>query len=160
MTTLTGSIGRSRAPSRAIQSPRSKGTDIRAPAARTPMKLQRLHLPSFKNLRGLTIDFDKAEDIAVIVGRNGAGKSNVIEAITVIFRDLDLKETPSFAYEIEYIGWGQQSPSAQIRRVRRDVSALPSMVLALPPRSDGRSERTPAVTELCVRLLLGPERKA
>lgn len=107
------------------------------------MKLQRLHLPSFKNLRGLTIDFDKAEDIAVIVGRNGAGKSNVIEAITVIFRDLDLKETPSFAYEIEYICWGQHvaisaDPSRKTRRVRVTVDGVSVAAKKLTDEASGR----------------------
>ena len=40
--------------------------------------------------------------MTMIVGLNGSGKSNVIEALVSIFRNLDLGETPLFAYEIKY----------------------------------------------------------
>ena len=40
--------------------------------------------------------------MTVVVGLNGSGKSNVIEALVSIFRNLDLGESPLFAYEIRY----------------------------------------------------------
>jgi predicted ATPase len=43
----------------------------------------------------------------VLVGRNGTGKSNVLEALTIIFRDLDLGEATLFKYELEYECRGQ-----------------------------------------------------
>jgi ABC-type multidrug transport system ATPase subunit len=66
------------------------------------MKVKLLALPSYKNLRNLDIEFPDGEDISVLVGRNGAGKSNVLEALTEIFRDLDLGAQPPFAYTVEY----------------------------------------------------------
>ena len=39
----------------------------------------------------------------VLIGRNGTGKSNLIEAIVIIFRDLDLGEHPAFSYDLTYI---------------------------------------------------------
>ena len=49
------------------------------------------------------IDFDEASPMTVLVGRNGTGKSNILEALTIIFRDLDLEvSTPQFNYELEY----------------------------------------------------------
>ena len=65
------------------------------------MRLKSLHLPSFKNLRNFSIDFSPSLT-TVLVGQNGAGKSNVLEAIIVIFRDLDLGSPPSIAYELSY----------------------------------------------------------
>jgi predicted ATPase len=40
--------------------------------------------------------------MTVIVGGNGSGKSNVIEALVSIFRNLDLGEPPLFKYELKY----------------------------------------------------------
>ncbi|MDJ0278537.1 AAA family ATPase [Sphingomonas sp. 2R-10] len=65
------------------------------------MRLKSLHLGSFKNLRGFEIDF--ADSFTnVLVGPNGTGKSNVLEALIIIFRDLDLGAPPAFAYRLRY----------------------------------------------------------
>jgi predicted ATPase len=66
------------------------------------MKLDKLWIGEFKNLRDVTVDFDETNLMTVFVGWNGAGKSNVIEALVVIFRDLDLGKSPSFPYELDY----------------------------------------------------------
>jgi energy-coupling factor transporter ATP-binding protein EcfA2 len=57
---------------------------------------------SFKNLENVRIDFDERNLMTVIVGRNGSGKSNVLEALVAIFRNLDLGEAPPFSYLIRY----------------------------------------------------------
>jgi predicted ATP-dependent endonuclease of OLD family len=56
----------------------------------------------FKNLRDFHIDFGESQLTTVLIGRNGSGKSNLLEALVLIFRDLDLEEVPSFPYEIQY----------------------------------------------------------
>ena len=67
------------------------------------MKIDYLHIRSrFKNLENVTIEFDEANLMTVIVGRNGSGKSNVLEALVAIFRNLDLGEPPPFSYKIKY----------------------------------------------------------
>lgn len=66
------------------------------------MRLHKLYIRSFKNLRDLNIDFDEASPFTVLVGENGAGKSNLIEALTLIFRNIDLNIEAPFSYEIEY----------------------------------------------------------
>jgi len=67
------------------------------------MRLDKLTLYHYKNLRDFTIDFDQNSPNTVLVGRNGTGKSNLLEALTIIFRDLDLGETtPSFKYTLDY----------------------------------------------------------
>src|SRR3712207_5482690 len=66
------------------------------------MRLHSLTLPAFKNLQEFTLEFDSEAPLAVLVGRNGTGKSNVIEALTVIFRDLDLGWVTPFPYEMTY----------------------------------------------------------
>ena len=66
------------------------------------MRLDWLKLGKFKNLQDFTIDFDERELSTVLIGENGTGKSNVIEAIVQIFRDLDLDEKTHLAYAIAY----------------------------------------------------------
>ncbi|MEU1685324.1 AAA family ATPase [Micromonospora sp. NPDC005707] len=66
------------------------------------MRVLSLSLPDFKNLRDFRVDFDSASPISVLVGRNGTGKSNVLEALTIIFRDLDLGDDPQFPYALSY----------------------------------------------------------
>lgn len=66
------------------------------------MRLDWLKIGKFKNLQNFKIDFDEGELSTVLVGENGTGKSNVIEAIVEIFRDLDLGDKTDFAYAIAY----------------------------------------------------------
>jgi predicted ATP-binding protein involved in virulence len=67
------------------------------------MKIDYLKIKSqFKNLNKVEIDFAEQELMTVVVGWNGAGKSNVIEALASIFSKLDYGDLPEFAYEIKY----------------------------------------------------------
>jgi len=55
------------------------------------MKVDYLHIQSqFKNLNDVKVEFDQSNLMTVIVGGNGSGKSNVLEALVSIFRNLDL----------------------------------------------------------------------
>lgn len=57
----------------------------------------------FKNLKNVIIDFDEEHWVTVVIGWNGTGKSNVLEALAIIFRDLiTLKRMPSFAFKLRY----------------------------------------------------------
>lgn len=67
------------------------------------MRIDWLWLDNYKNLSDLTINFSQDHLITVLIGRNGTGKSNVLEALTIIFRDLLMAERiPSFKYRIAY----------------------------------------------------------
>jgi len=67
------------------------------------MRLNSLWIKKYKNLREVDIDFDEDQWVTVLIGWNGTGKSNVIEALTVLFGDLILKsKQPTFSYKISY----------------------------------------------------------
>ncbi len=73
------------------------------------MRLHWLWIGEYKNLKDVTIDFDQEEWITVVIGWNGTGKSNVLEAVATLFRDLIMgenenkeKNKPSFPYRIKY----------------------------------------------------------
>jgi len=57
---------------------------------------------AWKNLQGLVVDFDKREPVTALIGRNGSAKSNLLEAIIYVFRNLDLNEPAEFSYQIKY----------------------------------------------------------
>lgn len=52
------------------------------------VKLKSLYIEKYKNLSPLTIDFEAGNGLTMLVGNNGSGKSNVLEAISGIFHDL------------------------------------------------------------------------
>jgi predicted ATPase len=66
------------------------------------MRLLSLEIERFKNLRDIALEFDPLSPYTVLVGENGAGKSNLIEAITQIFRNLDLDLPAPFTYRLIY----------------------------------------------------------
>jgi ABC-type cobalamin/Fe3+-siderophores transport system ATPase subunit len=67
------------------------------------MRLDKVSIDGFKNLRGLELDFDERHLTTVLIGQNGAGKSNLIEAITQVFRWVDLRRNePRFRYRVTY----------------------------------------------------------
>jgi predicted ATPase len=66
------------------------------------MRLNSIWIGAFKNLRDFSMAFDAEPLPTVLVGRNGAGKSNLLEALVIIFRDLDIGRRTDFAYRIEY----------------------------------------------------------
>lgn len=81
------------------------------------MQLRCLAIPNLRNLRGLVINFatqleprpgaaSTAAPNAIrshaLIGQNGTGKSNLIEALITIFRDIDLDRDAAFDYTLEY----------------------------------------------------------
>jgi predicted ATPase len=72
------------------------------------MRIDRLKLPDFRNLKDFEIKFDESQPTTVILGRNGSGKSNLIEALVEIFRDLEDGKASTFAYEIAYLCHGHR----------------------------------------------------
>ena len=81
------------------------------------MQLKHLAIPHYRNLRDMAIDFAThlspmpgAASEAVpkrirshaLIGQNGTGKSNLVEALITIFRDIDLDRDASLDYTLEY----------------------------------------------------------
>jgi len=70
------------------------------------MKLKRIWVNGFKNLNDFELDLSQNIGLSVLIGNNGSGKSNVLEAMSAIFTGLFKLSTPqrkpTFEYEIEY----------------------------------------------------------
>lgn len=67
------------------------------------MRLLRLRIVEYKNLKNVEIDFDRNILTTVIIGQNGSGKSYLMEAIVLIFRNVDLQAAPPFDFEMDYV---------------------------------------------------------
>ncbi|EPR43438.1 SMC domain-containing protein [Desulfovibrio sp. X2] len=72
------------------------------------MRLDWFWVEDFKNLKEVTIDFDENHWVTVVIGWNGTGKSNVLEALATLFRDLIMihefngSRMPTFKYKLIY----------------------------------------------------------
>lgn len=80
------------------------------------MQLRYLAIPRFRNLRDVELKLathleatpGRPDDVSrpirshALIGQNGTGKSNLIEALITIFRNIDLDAEPAFDYTLEY----------------------------------------------------------
>ncbi len=94
------------------------------------MQLLHLALPCFRNLSGVMMDFatqfgfteagigelPKPICSHVLIGQNGVGKSNLIEALITIFRDIDLDRNATFDYTLAY------NIRGRVVRVQADIA--------------------------------------
>lgn len=71
------------------------------------MRIDKVYIEDFKNLKKFCIDFDENQMNTVLLGENATGKSNFVEALVLIFKYLDLsnestRRYPNFKYWIQY----------------------------------------------------------
>jgi ABC-type cobalamin/Fe3+-siderophores transport system ATPase subunit len=68
------------------------------------MKLNYLKVNGYKNLQAKAVfdDINSCENYLALIGLNGSGKSNVLEAISKIFASLYSSSNAGFTYEIRY----------------------------------------------------------
>ena len=68
------------------------------------MRLLELEIDNFKNLKNFKISFDEKHPHTVLLGENATGKSNLLEALILIFKYLDLEKPNniSFKYSLKY----------------------------------------------------------
>ena len=73
------------------------------------MRITKLSIKKYKNLEDFSWELNPDYPVAVIVGKNGSGKTNLLEAIITIFQDLQLysqagkqNTLPEFEFELVY----------------------------------------------------------
>jgi predicted ATPase len=66
------------------------------------MRIQRLKIADYGNLQNFEIFPENGKQTTVLLGRNGSGKSNLIEVIVEVFRDLEAGGSSAFYYELDY----------------------------------------------------------
>lgn len=84
------------------------------------MKINYLQINEYKNLKAKAVfgDLSNCTNYAALIGLNGSGKSNVLEAVSKIFASLYNNKSTSFSYRIGYSVKG------------RDVTAIDGIITA------------------------------
>lgn len=79
------------------------------------MKIKRIYIKDYKNIHEQTLTFSDEAGYLALIGENGSGKTNWLEAVSMIFRSLYSKDVP-FTYEVEYESGEQQYKIAHKKR--------------------------------------------
>ena len=128
--------------------PSQKQNSILKPvtAENSHFRLIELWLEDFKNLADYTIKFDVSHSIDIVLGWNGTGKSNLFEALVIIFRDLhkwikgeqwskQQMKGYRLCYEINaqtvYISWNpseMKSPLLRIGGIQKNNNELDKLI--------------------------------
>lgn len=69
------------------------------------MKLLTLQIEGYKNLKDankVSFDFSNCTTYTALIHLNGSGKSNILEAVSLIFSVLYHNNTPDFTYSLSY----------------------------------------------------------
>lgn len=67
------------------------------------MKLKKLKIKKYKNLIDFELNFKSGQGLSILVGNNGSGKSNVLEALSGIFANAySAKAIHKFVYSLTY----------------------------------------------------------
>ena len=100
------------------------------------MRLKSLYIKKYKNIHEQTFDFSSNDGYIALIGLNGSGKSNLLEAVGLIFDSILNGHRASFEYKIEYENDGKSYLRTRTeskidgRNVEDDDMVYPSSVIA------------------------------
>lgn len=66
------------------------------------MKIHSIYIDGYKNLNNMEIFLPEDSSVAAIIGNNGSGKSNILEALTQVFTAVYNEKPVNFRYRICY----------------------------------------------------------
>ena len=66
------------------------------------MKIRSINIDGYKNLRNIEIFMPEDSPVAAVIGNNGSGKSNILEALTQVFTAVYNEKPVEFRYKICY----------------------------------------------------------
>jgi restriction endonuclease S subunit/predicted ATPase len=121
----------------------------RPPSENRRFRLIEIWLEDFKNLADYTVCFDPAHSIDVVLGWNGTGKSNLFEALVIIFRDLSKwheknqwPDIPMKGYQLRYIIDGK---TVEISWHPREMKR-PKLTMQLPQTNTNEANKPKTIT--------------
>lgn len=109
------------------------------------MKLISLWIDRYKNLHDANIEFSGTSIPMAVIGNNGTGKSNLLEAILTIFIKIYFGEPPDFLFKIVYVAHAKH-----VEICRNSFSSGCSVIV------DGLSMSTNRLKELAQSPILRP----
>jgi ABC-type cobalamin/Fe3+-siderophores transport system ATPase subunit len=108
-------------------------------------RLKSVYIKDYKNIHDQTFDFSESNGYVALIGLNGSGKSNLLEAISLIFKGLlfDKKKVPfdyKITYEIDGTEYFRKNGQAKINGVIASGGEMlyPSSVIACYSGEDTR----------------------
>lgn len=66
------------------------------------MKISYIYIDGYKNLKDIEIYLDEGSVVNALIGNNGSGKSNVLEAVATVFAATYNDQPVGFTYDIQY----------------------------------------------------------
>ena len=99
------------------------------------MRVSRLLLEDFRSYA--RAELAVAPGITALIGRNGAGKTNVLEAIHLVARG----DSPRARDDAELVHWGANTARVSVRVERVDDARSVDIVLFAPPEGERRRPR-------------------
>ena len=100
------------------------------------MRIKSIFVKNYKNIRDQTLMFPNDSSYLALIGLNNSGKSNWLEAISLIFRDMYTGEKTGFTYKVIYDVDGKEyeltSRSLKVdgKTIIKKKSIAPSNVIA------------------------------
>lgn len=100
------------------------------------MRIKSIFVKKYKNIREQTLTFPNDSSYVALIGLNNSGKSNWLEAVSLIFRDMYTGEKAGFTYKVNYDVDGRKyeltSRSLKVdgKTINKKISAAPSNVIA------------------------------
>lgn len=100
------------------------------------MRIKSIFVKKYKNICEQTLTFPNDSSYVALIGLNNSGKSNWLEAISLIFRDMYTGEKAGFTYKVNYDVDGKNyeltSRSLKVdgKTINKKISAAPSNVIA------------------------------
>lgn len=119
------------------------------------MRLDKVYIDGFKNLKQLEVDFDETKLTTVLIGQNGAGKSNLIEALAQVFAHVDLRSAPlRFKFRVTYRIQARKAKPGELTQVV--LSNMPDeAAILIDGKSVSRAELERNKSEWFPDLVLG-----
>lgn len=114
------------------------------------IRITKLKIVGFKNIQNQTFDFVNHDGLTLLIGNNGSGKSNVLEFISNVFKNLFSGETDFKSnFEIEWEAYGNVNKvkfyNGHLTSERNDSAASVNNTMDYPKRVvaiySGESER-------------------
>lgn len=124
-------------------------------------QLYSLWISDYRNLNDFNIDFENTNQYCTLIGLNGSGKSNVIEAISEIFYHLYKRKACPFRYVLRYIMDGKffEIRDGKINGAPMSLEQLPRNIVASYSGEDNRMWKThfwPLYQEYCQNIASMP----
>lgn len=106
------------------------------------MRLLKLKIDNFKNLKNFEIDFDEKYPHTVLLGENATGKSNLLEALILIFKYLDLEKPNEIPFNF-YLKYKKKNNTIEIEKRQKTSIKIDNNKISLAKFKNKKDDYLP-----------------